>query len=56
VLVVTHSERVVRTCSPLYATYPYLVESLPYTREDIDFEIMLEKVSWVKCRSLTQWW
>lgn len=40
VLVVTNNERVVRQCSPVFSLYPFLVDSLPYTREDVDFEIM----------------
>jgi hypothetical protein len=50
-LVVTNSERVVRTCCTMYAAYPYLVESLPFSREDIDFDILLEKVrGWAMCQ------
>lgn len=45
VLVITNNERVVRQCNPVFALYPYFVESLPYTRDDVDFEILLEKVS-----------
>ncbi len=44
VLVVTNNERVVRQCSPVYALHPYLVDTIPFSRDDVDFEIMLEKV------------
>ncbi len=44
VLVVTNSERVIRQCSPVFAVHPFLVDTIPFSREDVDFEIMLEKV------------
>ncbi|GFH10858.1 pyruvate kinase, partial [Haematococcus lacustris] len=49
VLVVTNNERVARQCSPCSALYPYLVDTLPYTRDDIEFELMLEKATIYGC-------
>lgn len=43
VLVITSNERVVRQCAPVFALYPYVVDSLPYTRDDVEFDILLEK-------------
>eukprot|EP00798_Chlamydomonas_sp_ICE-L_P012268 gene12268-15414_t len=43
VLVVTNNERAVRQCAPVFALHPYLVQDMPTARDDIDFEIMIEK-------------
>jgi pyruvate kinase len=49
VLVITNNARVVRQLGPLYGAHPYLVETIPFSREDVDFEILLEKVRSVVC-------
>lgn len=46
---ITSNERVVRQCAPVFAVYPFMVDSLPIMREDVDFDILLEKVGRMLC-------
>lgn len=43
VLVVTPSESVARQCGLHYALHPYVVPALPASRQDVEFDVLLEE-------------
>jgi hypothetical protein len=43
VLVITDDPAVARACAPIYAAVPYLADSLPTERWDLEAEVLLER-------------